>query len=356
MKQSSNISSLCFILTGACNFACEYCYQNRNGSKICQTVIDEAIDKLLVLVEPDGEVSFYGGEPLICIEELRYIVKKISGIRKDIRFCITTNGSLLTSKIVDFLSNHSFNVMISYDGESLQNKRSAGSAKNIKSHLEVLLGKPSIKLATNSVFTPIALDEMPKVVEEIIGVGVENIYISVDRTKAWKDDEIQSFEKVFKEFIDLSFDNKWVGKIRKFDEWEKNISRAFICGGSHKTLAIDPTGKIWGCYRFWDLFNRKKDFYNIDKYIVGSVSDDKQGIELGKHQCAVAYSFLRTDQNHTTIGFCKDCNMNLQCAICPAEIALFSNIFDRVPTWMCEISKREIALRSYYRDKKSSVC
>ena len=101
MNSNSSIKGFCLILTGECNFNCNYCMQVRTSSEIDRSVIDESLSKLLVLVEARGYISFYGGEPLICFDKLKYVVERVAEVREDIKFSLTTNGSLLNSEIIE---------------------------------------------------------------------------------------------------------------------------------------------------------------------------------------------------------------------------------------------------------------
>lgn len=69
-------------------------------------------------------ICFYGGEPLLQFEQIVNIVDYISTKNKPnlhFSFSITTNGILLTSKIVDFLYRNNFTVLISIDGNKYNN-------------------------------------------------------------------------------------------------------------------------------------------------------------------------------------------------------------------------------------------
>lgn len=66
-------------------------------------------------------VTFFGGEPLLdfsMIKEVVYYAKELEkNFNKKISFSITTNGTLITDEIEQFLKDHKFSVRISIDGE-----------------------------------------------------------------------------------------------------------------------------------------------------------------------------------------------------------------------------------------------
>lgn len=121
------LSQLILQVTQQCNLRCSYCiyggmYENRSHSNETMTLdlAQKSIDFFLKhSYETDHLViSFYGGEPLLNIELIKqcveYAVKNIDG--KKVLFTITTNGTLLTEEIMDFLAKNSFYTLVSLDG------------------------------------------------------------------------------------------------------------------------------------------------------------------------------------------------------------------------------------------------
>lgn len=123
----NNVKMLTLQVTQQCNFRCEYCifsgsYLNRSHSnkKMSISTALKGIDFLINHSKNHNKiiVSFYGGEPLLefnfikqCIE---YAEKKADG--KKVIYSMTTNGSLLTDEIVEFLYKHNVTLTISLDG------------------------------------------------------------------------------------------------------------------------------------------------------------------------------------------------------------------------------------------------
>lgn len=124
----TRIKQLTLQVTQQCNLRCEYCVYsgiyNRNrthsNQRMCLETAKKAIDFFL---EQNGELSdviigFYGGEPLLEFELIKqcvqYAKSKIEG--KRIRFNMTTNGTLLSDNVVDYLVENNFMLSISLDG------------------------------------------------------------------------------------------------------------------------------------------------------------------------------------------------------------------------------------------------
>ena len=113
-------------------------------------------------------LAFYGGEPLLNLmlikQSVEYIKEKAFG--KNIKFAITTNGTLLTHEIVDFLVENNFQLAISLDGpESVhdQHRKFANSDKGSfrilkENYLSILNRYPEYakKITFNTVLTFLA--------------------------------------------------------------------------------------------------------------------------------------------------------------------------------------------------------
>lgn len=123
----NNLKMLTIQVTQQCNFRCEYCiysgsYLNRTHSnkRMKFSTAKKGIDFLINNSKNNNTIciNFYGGEPLLefnlvkqCIE---YAEEKADG--KNLMISMTTNASLLTDEVVEFLSKHNVNLTISLDG------------------------------------------------------------------------------------------------------------------------------------------------------------------------------------------------------------------------------------------------
>lgn len=125
---NTRMQQLTLQVTQQCNLRCAYCaysgiYENnrthnnaRMSFEIAQKAIDYFLDHNKNLA--DIVIGFYGGEPLLEFELIKkcvdYASSKVEG--KRILFNMTTNGTLLSDKVVDYLVAHNFSISISLDG------------------------------------------------------------------------------------------------------------------------------------------------------------------------------------------------------------------------------------------------
>ena len=120
--------SISLNVSPACNLSCSYCYAGRGSFDGAQTramnfkTAQAAIDRLFELANPAFPITigFIGGEPLLNRALLNRVVDYAwsSGRKRalDVRFSVTTNGTLLTSADLDLLRTYPFAVTVSLDG------------------------------------------------------------------------------------------------------------------------------------------------------------------------------------------------------------------------------------------------
>jgi len=122
-------------VTNNCNFRCRYCvfggnykdFRTHGYSYMTLETAIKAIDLYFeylragALLNPMREpiIAFYGGEPLLNFKLIEKCVEYINQTYSDEfspRYTITTNASLVTKKIAEFLIKNDFDVFISVDG------------------------------------------------------------------------------------------------------------------------------------------------------------------------------------------------------------------------------------------------
>lgn len=129
------ISFLSLQVTNDCNFKCRYCLYTRENkidrihenTKMSWDIARQSVDFLWQYSKDSSKINiaFYGGEPLLNYDLIYDVViyanKKFE--TKKVTYSLTTNGSIFSDNIVDFLAEHNFNISISLDGpEILQNR------------------------------------------------------------------------------------------------------------------------------------------------------------------------------------------------------------------------------------------
>lgn len=120
-----NYEQLYLAVSESCNFRCKYCRQKKTDEIVNMTIEDikNAIDLFYSKSENPKSIVFFGGEPLLNIEGIRYAIEYVRVFDKSINFSMVINGSLCTKEIAHFFAKHNVEVIVSLDGpEELHNK------------------------------------------------------------------------------------------------------------------------------------------------------------------------------------------------------------------------------------------
>ncbi len=125
--KKENINRVVLNITEECNLRCKYCTYSGlyNGHRVhTNKFMDWAIAQKSIeffLKHCDNKekqvLGFYGGEPLLNFEIIEASVRFIKNKNvRNLNFSITTNGTLLNKKIINFFVENDFQVFISLDG------------------------------------------------------------------------------------------------------------------------------------------------------------------------------------------------------------------------------------------------
>jgi uncharacterized protein len=273
-------------ITNQCNLACTYCYEY-SDDRIAQTAgkqkymhadIAEASVEMLLQESgsrPNIHVTFFGGETLLNFPVMRstvtYAKRRAAEIGKQIEFSLTTNATLLSEEIIEFLSQHHIGVTVSIDGDRELND-SQRVFHNGKGSYDVIV--PNIKKLlkrhrTNSIGARVTLTagvsdvrRIYKHLTEEIGFDAAgfspataspNRLYSIGPQKM--DNVLDQFAALAWEYRDYAIQGKQHGFTNASDtlkELHTGISKAYACGAGLGLLGVGTEGNISLCHRFVD--------------------------------------------------------------------------------------------------------
>lgn len=149
-------TTLILNVASGCNLSCTYCYKadlttlKNSGNMTFETAIS-AINHLWEGAPNQKvyNVTFFGGEPLsnfsLIKDVTKYAVKFFKEKNALVDFTMTTNATLLTKEIIEFLKTYKFGITISMDGpKTIHNKTrltnaGTGSYDAVRKKVELLL-------------------------------------------------------------------------------------------------------------------------------------------------------------------------------------------------------------------------
>lgn len=261
---------LTLCLTDRCNLSCAYCYGGRKKNvDMPFDVACKAIDLALEKTSENQElkIGFCGGEPLLCFETLkritRYARSRALECNRSVSLSLTTNGTLLTDEVLEFLRLNQIGLRISMDGpESVhdQHRRfpdGQGSHKIASTNLGRALERLD-SVQVNAVFGPDNLDTLAETLVFLIWNNVRCIHLTPDMGGEWTQESIRKVDRVFRQLAEV-----YIKAYRQGREITVNLidtkmvlfmKGGYSCddiNGIGKTeLAVAPSGNIYPCERF----------------------------------------------------------------------------------------------------------
>lgn len=270
------VRNLTLHVAHACNLACGYCYAEQGLYKGRAQLLTperaiEYVDWLWAQRDPDaGElgITFFGGEPLLNFPVIKlaadHALKRAAESGQRVRFGITTNGTLVTEEVADFLQSIRATVTVSLDAVGKTNDRlrpfhsGRGSYDAIMERIRPLLDR-RIAVARATI-TRLNLDVVTTV-HTLLDAGFVEVGCSpVDAKNPAYDLDGKDYVQLLDGFQALS--RTWLEEAvagRKFGFSNiVNILKAihnghnkeYPCGAGLQMVAGAPDGKMSLCHRF----------------------------------------------------------------------------------------------------------
>lgn len=190
-------------LTGACNLRCKYCiyssseigYRTFHSENMPIEIIEQSIEYMKQHAEKDVFISFYGGEPLIRFDLMKYAIEYAKKELSDriLHFGFTTNLTLMNKEMAEYLVQiPNMSIVCSIDGpEDIHDKNRVyingnGTYKDAIRGLNVLkeeldkVDNPTFSINFNAVYmVPYAKEKMHRIDEnfkELCKITKESTY------------------------------------------------------------------------------------------------------------------------------------------------------------------------------------
>lgn len=237
------VRHLTAILTKKCNLSCPYCYEAHNG----ETMSLEMAMKCLALVKDGGSFTFFGGEPLLCFENL---VKPLTfeAHKRGIQLAMTTNVTLLTPQIFDWLTIHRCAMLLSFDGDKPTQDRNRPLANGSSFDMAIENLKYALSKNPNQqirmTLHPTTLYRFADDVKFFYDLCVKRLSIAPNLCADWN-----GLEDSFREQVKRIEPYK---EILYFPKGCSDTSTDMLssCGlGLGNKAIVTPDGKFYGCHR-----------------------------------------------------------------------------------------------------------
>ena len=299
------LQSMVLNVTNQCNLSCSYCYEF-GEDKIATPAgkpkfmdwetARASVDYLFT--ESAGRknihITFFGGETLMNFPLLQRVVDyaedKAARETRKVDFSLTTNATLLSTRIIDFLAEHRIGVTVSIDGpKEMQDKfrifsNGKGSYDIVRPKIEELLSRHRTRaIAARVTMTSGAMDVLAiyKHLKGELGfyeVGFAPVTTSPDRQYSidgnGMDRVLEQFSILADDYLEHALRGQHHGFSNVSDtlaELHEGVNKALPCGAGLGLIGVGPSGDISPCHRFVDS----------DEHALGHVST---GMDKEKRQ------------------------------------------------------------------------
>jgi radical SAM additional 4Fe4S-binding domain len=356
-RKKPSLTDGVFMIAQNCNMACKYCYGGNAGSYNSKGLMSRQMAKDFLCYflstgedRPYQNVVFFGGEPLLNMDVIVYIIElwekwKFKYKGRKLKFSLTTNGTLLTPKITEYIKKKEISISISLDGpEEIHNAYRVfpdgqGSFSKVMEGIG-LLRKYKIPFSVRSTACRYNYsDDIFNIFDEqnFDNVGIEPVtYPSLYPKKDYQMDAaaLSKFSSKYRELkqqgcIDIINDKKdsFKGKLTSasiMNIRSRNKEAPFKCMAGIGIAAFDINGDIYPCQRF--VGNKP--------FQIGSV---RQGIDMEK-VATILNNFLEAS---------KSCNSCWAVSICGCKClnqkATMNGDFEQIPEQICNIYREDYA-------------
>lgn len=293
---------------------------------------------------PGCSISFYGGEPLLAFDTIARAVEHLEALstkhKIKLRYFLTTNGSLLDERTLEFLDEHRFSLLLSFDGLAQDIQRKKGTFDLLTSVIPRIMTRPRISLEINSVFSSKTIGYLSKSVQFIIRLGIQKLDVNIAHKPPWTASSLLRLKKEIRqvgEYFVSRYENltdiPW-------SNFYKEVDRAiYHCPAGLNQMALSAQGTLWGCALFPHYFMEKKETPDYQKYCFGDVDSFIKDPQRIYAQKIVNYSELSMDRFLTPDRSCLRCGEIEQCWVCPLAAALTTGEIGRIPSWSCKRAK-----------------
>ncbi len=301
---------------GLCNMKCRYCFyrsasEGRENKIMSTGTVDLLIRRISEFRPSALTIMFQGGEPLLAgLDFYRNFTRAVgNSIRANVSYALQTNGLLIDDDYAAFFAENKFLLGVSLDGKRETNDRyrvdsgGEGVFDRVMNSIEILR-RHNVDFNILSVVD----DENARDIEKTYAFFRECGFSYIQFIPCvGEENGVSLFPASYEYFLKKSFDlwhedymrSEYVS-VRHIDNYigillgnpPENCAMCGICGSY---FVVESNGDIYPC-----------DFYCIDEYRLGSLSDERP-FDLGeKHR-----SFI--EESRIIHSSCADCRYHFLC-------------------------------------------
>ncbi len=276
--KSNEVKALCIHICHDCNMRCRYCFADEGAYHSQREFMSEDTAKAAIdfLIANSGsrkvlEADFFGGEPLMCLQTIKNVVKyaREQGKKhgKTFLFTTTTNALLLNDEAIEFFNAEMENVVLSIDGRKdvhdLIRKSVNGKGtfdiviKNIKKFVQSRGNKSYYVRGT---FTAKNLDFSNDVIflaeQGFDSISMEPVVTDIEDLQI-KSEHIETINHEYEVLCEKYLEKYKNGEGFNFFHFNIDLEggpclskRVSACGAGNEYFSVTPNGDLYPCHQF----------------------------------------------------------------------------------------------------------
>ncbi len=263
-----------------CNLSCTYCYKEDldkpSAGKRMEAETAVASVEMLLKESPDESVYtvvFFGGEPLSNRKLIEYMVdyceQRFGELGKRVEFVMTTNATLLTEEIVDYLNAHRFGLSVSIDGPKTVHDRNRitvggqGTYDVVRRKADMLLSRYDSRPVGARVTLTRGVTDVETIWDHLFNemgfaeVGFAPVTSGDISTYNLSAEELievfANMKALGRRYLEAALEHRNIGFSnlhQLITDIHEGHKKALPCGAGLKMLAVDHKGELNLCHRF----------------------------------------------------------------------------------------------------------
>jgi uncharacterized protein len=280
------LQTLVLNLTNQCNLSCQYCYEfgedkvaTPEGKPKFMDFDTARASVDFLLAQSAGRrkihITFFGGETLMNFPLLERVVgyanERAAAESRAIDYSLTTNATLLTPEIIEFLSANHVGVTVSMDGPKEMHDQlrvfanGRGSYDVIEPRVRALIQGHRTRPICARVTLTSGVTDVARIYRHLrhdLGfheVGFAPVTTSPKRLYAigvrGMDGVLEQFQRLAEEYLEFALRGELHGFSNVSDtlaELCQGVNKSHPCGAALGLLGVGPSGDIAPCHRFVD--------------------------------------------------------------------------------------------------------
>ena len=272
---NAGLNSLWINVVHTCNLACKYCFVNKgkydNSGEIMTLQVAEAeVEEWLKNLDEKQKVFnviFFGGEPLLNLEVIKYIVHKVNMRMDELKsqciYYLTTNGTIINDEVIELLNNNDFVFSISIDGLEFIHNYNRIFLNGKGSYYKVMdNSKKLLEIQPKTIINMVVRKEAIPLISESVkflwekGFKSVKVALSLEEEVEFTIEDIFEYRDQMEKLANITYENILRGNdcvLENVINVFTDLSKRSNCGNCalymNRLSVVDPNGRKYKCYK-----------------------------------------------------------------------------------------------------------